>query len=447
MIQTSAFRHAKSMARFPIGPAGETSFQYWSDTPRQWEESNDSSKILELIGSQNAEIAKRADLRQAVGAQSPDEIELGRRFADFYAGLRPLVTSLPEEIDCEGDWLETALDLRRLEPYLPTTRRILDIGPGAGRHAVALAMSGALKERNYTGVECMGLHYALQCLIGGRLVGDKLTDGFHDLLDYQFANRPYPLEQASAPGHIGHIPLWEMDRIPDGSVDLILCCYLLDEVAPADFIRQVASINRVLAPGGVVYCRGSQERALRTNLNIYGYGHHHGLDITRALTDIGLIATECDLVADAITRVFVRPAAGQTVTPAAPFGQYVSDVDLIPALLDVYVNSVVEELAASQARVLVWGKPGYRRFNEVFGPFRDRLNIIGFTRRNAPATTQLADGSFEYPPAAAAALNPDAVLFPTFRLRSYYRELRELSPPGSYSRLRYFLTPLAVAFR
>ncbi len=447
MIQNSTFRHAKAMARYPLGNGAEAAFQYWSDTRRQWEDSNDPRKILGLIGSQNVPAFRQSDLRAAVGELSGEEMALEKEFKAFYSRIPATITSTPVTLDLESDFLETVLDLRQLRPHLTSARRILDIGPGAGRHMVGLTLAGMLKTRNYIGLESIGLPYVLQSQLGGRLAGDGQIGRFSDILDFQFSRLPFPAEECLANNAIAHLPLWESDQIPDKSVDLMICSYILDEVSPDDFLRLVALIDRVLAPGGVIYCRGSQERALRTNFNHYGYGHHHGQDITQSLTAIGLVASRCDLLVDTVTRFFVRPASGQTIVAAQPFGAHTSDVTLVPQLNEAFIESVLAELTASGARVVIWGEPGHRRHQDLVERFKDRVNVIGVTNRTTASEATLANGLTDYPLADLKTLNPDAVVFLSYRFQSYYRELREIMPAGSFSRVRHFLVPLAVAFK
>jgi hypothetical protein len=446
MIQTSTFRHAKSMARYPLGYGGEVAYQYWSDTRRQWEDSNDPGKMFDLIGSQNAPSFRHADLQKTIGKLSTEELALKQAFESFYARIPSTITSTPVRLNTEIDALETILDLRQMKPLLASAKRILDIGPGSGRHMVGLTLSGQLNTRNYIGLEGIGLPYVLQSALGGCLAGDGHITRYRDYLDYQFARLPFGAEEWLAPNTIAHLPSWEAEHIPDKSVDLMICSYVLDEFSPDDYLRLVAMIDRVLAPGGTLYCRGSQERALRTNFNHYGYGHHHGQDITQSLTAIGLVASHCDLLVDTVTRVFVRPA-GAAVAPTVPFGEHDSDATLVPALNDAFVASLADELSSSGARVVVWGEPGHRRHQEILEAFKGRINIVGFTSRTTIAETPLANGFTDFPPSKLNVLKPDAVLFLSYRFQSYYRELKETMPPETFTRMRHFLTPLAVAFR
>lgn len=449
MIPTSTFRHAKELARYPLGPNGKNSFVYWSDVKRQWEESHDSRKILGLIGSQSAAGYKRADLRKVIGSMTRAETALAERFRVFYEKMVPLCTSMPVSPDIEIDWLETVIDLRRLSPLMGRTSRVLDIGPGAARHMVALASSPELRGLSYTGIECIGLPYAFQNVVGCVLARDQGAVSFVEYLDHQFARESFQLPGGLGDNTFYHLPFWETHRLPEKSYDVILCTYVLDEVAPDDFVRLLGIIDRLLAPGGIVYCRGAQERALLANLYLYGYGTHHGQDITRALRGIGLVPTACDLIADTVTRIFERPRPGL----AAPIakGKYASfeqDAPLVEALQQDFLADLVAEIGKKKAKVVVWGDPGYQFYSQYIAPYWDRLNIIGMTQRFAVQRNATGYGYMEYPVADIPSLSPDVVIFASMRFSSYLRELKELTGSSkSFTRVRRFAYPIAAAFR
>jgi hypothetical protein len=448
MIQTSTFRHAKELARYPLGPNGENSYVYWSDVKRQWEESHDSGKIASLIGSQSAAAYKLDDLRSAVGTLSDEEAKLAKSFAAFYEGMLPLMTSLPISADSEVDWLETVVDLRALAPHMGPGPKVLDIGPGAGRHMAALALSGKLGDASYVGLESIGLPYALQNLAGSQLAIENKDLAFHDYLDYQFSHREFPLHGGLTAGGMYHMPFWEAERLPEKAFDVILCTYVLDEIAPDDIVRLIEIIDCSLAPGGVLYCRGSQERAQLSALYLYGYGTYHGHDITKALRGRGLVAVESDMVTDTLTRIFMRNDA---VSESAKLGDgyrgFEEDAPMVQALQTDFIRDVVEEIGAD-ARVIVWGDPGYDIYSRSFAEFQEQLDIVGFTQRFAAAKGPTAFDIPEYPPAEIMSLDPDVVIFASLRFVSYYRELRELTDrPGAFQRVRRFTHPVAVAFK
>jgi len=450
MIQTRAFQHAKEMARYPLGPNGKERFVYWSDVKRQWEDSNDGRQIARLIGSQSILADKRGDLNNWLGGLDDAEKELGVAFHKFYENLVGVLTSLPITPDIEIDWLETLVDMRLLAARLNSGSRVLDLGPGAGRHMVAFALAPQLAGLSYAGVEAIGLPYVLQNAAGSILARDRAGLSFSDYLDYQFAREPFVFEQTLNAGAFLHLPLWEAHRLPERSFDLILCTHLLDELAPGDFTDMLGLIEKLLAPGGSVYARGSQERALASTRYLFGYGSFHGQDITKAFLDIGLVPVECELVSDTLTRIFVRPPPGEAQPRVLenPISAFASDVELVETLQRRFLDDVVGELERKQARVLVWGDPGYEVFSSYFAPYRDRLNIVGVTQRFAVQNSPTALGCVEYPVSEIAALSPDAVIFASPRLDSYVRELREAAlRSGEYRRVRHFCHPIAVAFR
>ena len=448
MIPSDAFSNAKEVARYPFGPSGKNRFVYWSDVGRQWEKSNDSGKLAALIGGQSAPGSKRRDLKAWLGDLSSTENKLGERFLGFYEKLLPVLTSAPVSVDAEIDWLETLVDLRCLGDRLSSQSRVLDIGPGAGRHMVALALSPELRGVSYVGAEAIGLPYALQNLIGALLYRDQAIGSFKEYLDYHFSRQPFDAAEGSV-GSFMHLPIWEASRIPEKSIDVVLCCHLLDEVAPDDFMPMIQLIDRVLMPGGVIYARGSQERALLPVRYLYGQGSFHGHDITEALLGIGVVPIESGLITDTLTRVFSRTrAGGPTPTIATSHAGFASDPPFIEALQKQFLADAVAELTATNKRVMIWGDPGYSLFLSEFAEHRERLNVIGLTNRFAVAPATTALGYTEYPVSEIARLEVDAVIFASPRLNSYLRELRETAgTPGEFSRVRHFCHPFAVAFR
>ncbi|MBV8888956.1 MAG: class I SAM-dependent methyltransferase [Alphaproteobacteria bacterium] len=449
MIQTATFRRAKDIARYALGPEGKNNFVYWTDVRREWEDSDDSRKIVGLIGSQSAAAGKRLDLRNWLGPLHPDEVELRGRFHEFYSRLVPLLTALPVAPDIELDWLETAVDLRLLGGRLTRSSRVLDIGPGAARHMVALALSPQLQGLSYAGVEAVGLPYVFQNAVGSELARDQRVAFFVEYLEHQFARRPIALGDELDRGAFVHLPFWEVDRLPEKAFDVVLCSYVLDEVSPQDFVVLTRTIDRVLAPNGIVYARGSQERALLGARYLFGDGSFHGSDITKAFAERGLVASECDLVTDTLTRIFSRSREEKLAAEGAQkYLALASDAPLVDAMQQDFLDNVIAELGRRSATVLIWGDPGYALYSQFIAPHRERLNIVGFTQRFAVHRVPTPLGYTEYPVSEISALAPDAVIFASPRLGSYLRELRESGgASGQYGRVRHFCNPLAVAFR
>ena len=173
------------------------------------------------------------------------------------------------------------LDLRLARDELAVTT-CADIDPGQ-EGTCWYVPRPATKGGIYAGVESVEMCYSFSehagLLVRSMLSGIK----FIDTLDYQFARLDVPDMYKSDSGTIYHLPLWKHNLLPNKFFDVILCNYILDELSPDDFTRVLAIIQRCLADEGVLYCRGSQQRAMMGSVYLFGYSRFHGMDITRNL--------------------------------------------------------------------------------------------------------------------------------------------------------------------
>jgi hypothetical protein len=139
----------------------------------------------------------------------------------------------------------------------------------------------------YTGLESILAPYFLQNLVMSYLSACDSSVEFREWIDCQKAGKSFNRRDEFSRQQLYHLPFWKADVLPDKFFDVILCCHVLDEVGPDDFKSFMQTIKHKLAPEGIVYCRGSQQRA-----HMEG---HHNIDITQSLNEIGLATIYCDI--------------------------------------------------------------------------------------------------------------------------------------------------------
>lgn len=446
MIQTDVLALSKEKARIPLGPQGVHSFLYWSDVRRQWESATASTKMVELIGGQSVPRWQLPEVARWLGPLTPEEQALARDLADAYRLLGRLATSAAAPVEPEPDILETVLDNRILEEHVRFPCRVLDIGPGAGRHLLNLALNPRRHGSVYVGVESVGLPYAFQNLAASLVSVLAGNLPFADFLDYEFARQDFQIPPDPPAGSLWHLPLWRADLVPGGAFDLILCNYLLDEVSADDFHRIADLVARALAPEGVVYCRGSQQRAMLKDLYLYGMGTFHQQDITRTFLEKGLAVKECRLIASTMTRLFVRRASRTHALSPNGHGTLGDDAALVEALQAEFIRGNAEELRACGLRVAVWGEPGWGEFTRYVAPHLDGVRLVAFTSEHTAQRGPTPFGVEAVPPAELAALRPEAVVIASNRDLHILRALRELLPEAGFEEMRRFMHPVAFAY-
>ncbi len=392
MIQTDTLNMSKLIAKIPLGPGARDSFTYWSDLKKQWENSHNTSKIVELIGSQSMPAHNLPDVEKWLGKLSNSEQDFSKKFESFYRDLVKLLTSVEVPVASEYDLAETLLDRRILDEHIKFPCRILDIGPGVARHLVNVFLSPERRGSVYVGVESIGLPYSLQNAVASHITLRDRDARFFEYIDYEFARRDFPKIEDLPPNSIVHLPLWQAARLPEKYFDLIICSYVLDEVPADDFLRIADIVGRCLADDGVAYCRGSQQRGMIKDMYLYGYGTFHGQDITKTLLSKGLGVTMCETIASQLTRFFVRESSGRQAAAGGKYADINNDIPLMEALQNDFVAANLKELAQSKKKVLVWGDYGYADYLKYIAPHQEGLNIIGLTNRAlaarvSPATT------------------------------------------------------------
>jgi SAM-dependent methyltransferase len=445
MIQYNAFQMSKDKARLKYGRSGSDYFIYSSDVKRHWEKSYGQSKMLELVGSQSGAPYNLPDLKKWLGKLSSREEQAADMMTGFYHNLAKLISTSGEMDGLEVDVQETLFDLREMDRHIQFPCRVLDIGPGIGRHMVSLFQDKARIPRLYASVDSIGMPYAMQNLAAGLLKISGLCKSFHDLMDYEFDRKPIPDMMGLPEGSIVHMPLWQTSALPEGSFDLIIATYVLDNLSSVDFLAVCDIIRRCLRPGGVVYCRGGQERSAYKDIYLYGAGTFHGLDITSHLLNCGLVTKECSVKASAITRFMVLPQGHEPVQGEGFMAT--TDQELVSAMQSDYIKKEMEYLVLSKKKVLLWADQGYPHLKEFLGPYLANLSVVGITTRVAINEVKTPMGIMEYPIPTALAKKPDVVVIVSKRMNSFLREIREHCSPGEFRLMRTLLYPVAFAYR
>jgi hypothetical protein len=243
--------------------------------------------------------------------------------------------------------------------------------------------------------------------------------------------------------------LWAESLLPDGYFDLIICNYVLDELSAEDFHKIAAILGRCLADGGIVYCRGGQERAKLRDLYYYGYGTYHGQDITATILSKGLKALECGNIASQMTRFFVKENDRRIPGDDDRYIGFKEDVPLVERMQKDFVAANINEIAASGKKAFIWGDPGYETYSRFIAPYRDKLNIVGMSHRFAQSKILTGFGITEYPTGDFQSVSPapDVVIIAAMQDLSSLRFIREMSAPGEFELMRKFNYPIAFAFR
>jgi hypothetical protein len=338
--------------------------------------------------------------------------------------------------------------MRTIEKHVKRPFRILDIGPGAGRHMAFLYMNKDTRPVLYAGIESIGLPYSLQNMGAGLLNIQGRTPRVYDYIDYEFTWEAFPDIRNMEEGAIVHLPLWQEERLPDRFFDLVICSYILDELPAEDVPKIAGMIGRCLSEDGIAYCRGSQHRAMLKDLYLYGCGDFHGMDITKTMLAQGLNVLSCDIMASQMTRIFVKKGHPGLKDANGQFIHYDNDVSLVTDLHEAYIKAEIHDLTVSGKNVVIWGDPDseYTHFKHYIEPFSQGLNIMGLTHRFVENPCNVY-GMEQDAPERMIAKKPDVVIIASMRDKSNLRQIRELAEPGEYALVRKFNFPIAFAFR
>jgi hypothetical protein len=444
MIQSETFNRSREIARLPFGRDGRAHFSHVGDVSHQWDACRTGSKILEMIGRFSVEPERVPVLREVIGQLSPEEIVLRNDMSGFFADVARLMTSLPTALDMEPDILETILDFRVLRDHVKFPCRVLDIGPGIGRHSAALFSSSFPAGSSYVGIESIEAPYELQNIAGNLLSVRNPSISFADYIDYQSARKALMLPPELPKNSIFHLPLWADGLLPSNAFDLIICNYILDEVSAADLDRITAIMGRCLAKEGVVYCRGSQQKSMIKDLYLFGYGTFHQQDITRKLLARNLRTKDVRLVADTLTRLLVREDSQSHAKASGPVASLKEDSLLIEALQQGFVHDRIEELKTFRTPTLIWMDPDHQDFVEKLLPELKGVNLCGITSDHVHQSGPGPFGLKQFSLSEVPGLHPGAFVIAGRRIKLAHRELCDAF--GRSLPIRWFNYPVAFVY-
>ncbi|NLW87045.1 MAG: class I SAM-dependent methyltransferase [Planctomycetes bacterium] len=445
MISTDGFKMSKRMAQLALGPSGKNSYVYWSDVRRQWEWSYANNKIVSLIGSQSMPPENLDDVRNMLGELSSQEKDLELSMRGIYTDLARLLTTVPAQAAFDCDLYETLLDLRIVGEAIRRPCRVLDIGPGAGRHMAAMCLDPIRRGGLYVGIESVGMCYSLQNMLASLISIKSPNVTFLDELDYQFARKDLPPMNKCSPKTIYHLPLWRAHLLPKRFFDVILCNYILDELSGDDFMRVMQIIGRCLGDEGILYCRGSQQRSMLGSMYVFGYGRFHGIDITKSLLSNGLRVLSADLVASQLTRTFVRTASKTYGAATGRYARFTKDSPLVEQAQKDFIAEQIKSIGATTC--VVWGDAGYSAFNQHVLPHLNGVKIAAVTNRQAGEIPNTQFNCPQIPVAHLPKLDPQAVIIASMQERSIHRQLNEMMPSKPFDVFRTFNHPVAFARR
>jgi SAM-dependent methyltransferase len=447
MIQLGGFVGAKEMARLPFGRHSGQHFNYNADLQKRWETAADSRVALDAIGSLSMSPDNLGDVQAWLGDLTAEERLFRLRYDELYRRVAALTTSVPVTLNTDVDVYETLLDTRILQRHVTAPKRVLDIGPGSGRHLANLMLRPWGAGSAYVAVESVGLPYMLQHLLGSALALQDPSCQFRDQLDHERARLPFPIDEELSPRTMWQVPLWRADLLPSQAFDVILCNYVLDELSSPDFGRVVDLLGRCLAPGGVIYCRGAQQRSMIKALYLFGFGTFHQGDITATIAQRGLRAVSCELIASTMTRVFMRAddAAARGITGS--YTEIAGDVALVERLQQDFVAAAVAQMQRAATPVVIWVDPGpgHEALAQLLQRHLAALNVVGITNEHIVNEGPGPFGLRQVPLTKVGALGARAAFMVGYRTTLATRELRDALRPASLGAVRQFTWPFAYA--
>ena len=122
-------------------------------------------------------------------------------------------------------------------------RTVLDFGSGIGRQAFAWCEAPDVTFYSIDAIESL---YLLQHEVYRRLFPERLVEYFLEP------------DGGVGAGRLFHLPTWRMDRVPDGSVDLIVCVQVLQEIPEVVLRHALEQFRRIASPGGFLYIRDKE---------------------------------------------------------------------------------------------------------------------------------------------------------------------------------------------
>jgi SAM-dependent methyltransferase len=223
----------------------------WTPAGRQW--AGFSETFCRVLAWYKPEIGIFRDLGWRL---RPEAIE---RVADALQRLVNSVAADPSLPEQQRAWLQ-AYDVRPLALYTAIDERfqtiteqpirtVLDFGSGIGRQA--FLWSHLRRDVKVYSVDAIESLYLLQAEAYRRLFGDRVIE-YLTAPDFESALA------ASPDDAVVHLPTWRLSAIPDGSVDLLICVQVLQELSEPTIHYLLKEFRRIVRPGGLLYIRDKE---------------------------------------------------------------------------------------------------------------------------------------------------------------------------------------------
>ncbi len=181
------------------------------------------------------------------------------RVADAVQRLIGEASADPALPDARRTWLAaydvqplafyTAIDDRFQTLTEQPIRTVLDFGSGIGRQA--FLWSHQRSDVRLYSVDAIESLYLLQAESYRRLFGDRVIEYFNE----PAFETAVSTARADA---VVHLPTWRLSAIPDGSVDLLICVQVLQELTAPAVHQLLAEFRRIVRPGGLLYIRDKE---------------------------------------------------------------------------------------------------------------------------------------------------------------------------------------------
>ena len=146
-----------------------------------------------------------------------------------------------------------------LNPYLKKKIKVLDLGPGLGRHFSWI--NTFFKDSVYYGADVSLFSYLNQ-----KAFFQTFDVKVHDIIEYE----QFGLSKKSIKGsenEVWQLPTWHLNKIND-SLDLIIATFMLNEVSTIGLLYLIFYATRILKKNGLFYIRDSAKlKPDRHNIN------------------------------------------------------------------------------------------------------------------------------------------------------------------------------------
>jgi SAM-dependent methyltransferase len=401
MIDPTVFRVSREVARAKLDPAvaGE-SFGYYIDIPNDWESYRSPDQLVSLLGIHQTHESFYPEIVNDLGLLTAAERVWAKRYLRFIDGVAGLLTTNTTRPRLQFDLAETLFDWRTILKFTELPARVLDYGAGCGRQCISTFLHNP--DSIYTAIDSTLAAYTVQNLVLSLMdaMGAPVRSvDFLDLETIAIAERP---SIAAAPaGSRFHIPAWfEAEPLPERFFDVILACYVHNELSRSDFLRLIAAVEKSLADDGIFYVRG--QLGGHFSKGYFDTVDLHGMNLVELLKGKDIVPIYCSCTGGQPSTVFARigsrrwEAAFASTQRENDFWDMGDSFAVTVRAGQNYTLGVLDWLAASGRRTAFCGAGG-DMYGKVVAPVVERVSPrVVFTREecftgSADFTRQLAE--------------------------------------------------------